>query len=106
MVGRASTSRASLVPFPKATAICRRNPAGNSAVDLGVLARELPGAWAAWLTANFRTVSDIQKAFPPVSERTVRDWLAGISAPRAPVILKVCDEYPQALPALLGRVAA
>ncbi len=100
--------RGSSVPPVRLTLVNTR-PAGESCgefpgVDVQDLARHLPDAWAAWLRASFRNPADIQRAFG-VSERTVRDWLACVSAPRAPVILKAVVDYPSAMPALLRRAA-
>lgn len=57
------------------------------------LNRTFPGQWAAWLKANRFDARRIVAAFN-VDDRTARNWLAGISAPRASVLVVLEVQHP------------
>jgi hypothetical protein len=60
-----------------------------------------PDRWASFLRAHFRDSRHVAYAFS-VDDKTARNWLAGITAPRAEAALMAVSTYPDALPLLMG----
>lgn len=63
--------------------------------------RTFPGKWADFLRAHFRDSRHVAYAFS-VDDKTARNWLAGITAPRAEVALYAVSTHPGALAELMG----
>ena len=66
--------------------------------------RTFPSKWADFLRAHFRDARHVAFAFS-VDDKTARNWLAGITSPRAEVALYVVATHPGALSELMDGAA-
>lgn len=64
----------------------------------------LPDRWAAFLRAHFRNSVTVAFFFD-VDEKTARNWLDGVTAPRAEVVLALAERAPSVIPLLLSEAA-
>lgn len=105
MVAR-SSALASLPPV-----LMSNHGMGDAGVSSGTLSgtpfnmdgfrRTFPGRWADFLRAHFRDSRHVAYAFS-VDDKTARNWLAGITAPRAEIALYAVSTHPGALAELMG----
>ena len=63
-----------------------------------------PDRWAAFLKAHFGNSVTVAFFFD-VDEKTARNWLEGVTAPRAEVVLALAERAPSVIPYLLSEVA-
>lgn len=64
----------------------------------------LPDRWAAFLKAHFRNSVTVAFFFD-VDEKTARNWMEGVTAPRAEVVLALAERAPSVIPYLLSEAA-
>lgn len=62
---------------------------------------DLSARWAVWLTENFHSNQQIERAFN-VSPRTVAYWLSQDAEPRGRHLAQAVRDYPECVPALFG----
>lgn len=75
--------------------------------DLTDLQRVAPVRWARFLRATVGERSERVAATFGVTDRAARDWLAEVSGPRLPVVIRAITVYPEAFQAIVveGRGA-
>ena len=104
MVGRSLSASSSPVSMPDD---CTEAPEVSSGTLSGIpfdmhrFRTVFPGRWADFLRAHFRDARHVAFAFD-VDDKTARNWIAGITAPRAEVALYAVSRFPDALPRLMG----
>lgn len=74
-------------------------------VDLHRFKTVFPDRWAAFLKAHWRNSVDVAHFFD-VDEKTARNWMEGVSAPRGALVAWVFDAMPAAAAAYLFHEAA
>lgn len=73
-------------------------------IDLDRFRAVFPDRWSAFLRAHFRNAVEVAYFFG-TDEKTARNWLAGITAPRSEVVLALIERCPTVLPLLIERAA-
>ena len=68
--------------------------------DMDGFRRVFPDRWADFLRAHFRDARHVAYTFS-VDDKTARNWLAGMTGPRAEVALYVVATHPGALSELM-----